>query len=219
MSLIGKTVSISDKSLLGFLYPDFVKKDTLFFDNESNVIYVGKSKPNLKTYLENSTKSFINTVGICDIDLDIRENLTKFVYEKHNKVPKDQVIDTLNGMNPIDFNCYIKKYWVLGSSALDEDTDVNIFDLYIALTKSGMTAMKVYVKLLEHFEHSILQSSVETFFEKVAEIKDLSASGGYTRVLNEFNSKHRERLYGILDEYYTMRGSKQSKFMWLLYQF
>lgn len=219
MSLIGKTVSTSDKSLLGFLYPDFVKKQTLFFDNESNVIYVGKSKPNLKSYLECNTKNFINTVGICDIDLDIRENIIKFVYEKHNKVPKDQVIDTLNGMSPAAFNCYIKKYWVLGSSSLDDEMDVNIFDLYIALTKNGVAALKVYIKLLEYYEHPILQSSVETFFEKVAEIKDISASGGYIRVLNEFNSKHRARLLSILDEYYSMRGSKQSKFMWLLYQF
>jgi len=217
MSLIGKTVSISNKGLLEFFYPSFEKKDKLFFDKETRVIYVGEPKPNIIRFLTLNTKEFINTVGISDIDLDERENMVKFVYEKHNKTVKDNTKEILLNMSELDFINYVKKYWVGGYSELDDDKKFTIFDLYKALNDTNSKAVYVYFSLREYLEFGTVKNSLVTFFEKVRDINDISANPYYMRILQDFNSKKRKNLKALLEYLLFDEGDQEYKLVSLLY--
>jgi len=218
MELIGKTVNIKDKSLLQFFYPEFIVKDIVFFDNENRVIYTGKTQRNLKEFLDNNTKEFINTVGMCDIDLDVKENLVNFVYDKFGKVPKEKTMELILNLNSIDFDNYIKKYWITGVSTLDTAT-VGIFDLFIAMGVSKQESIKVYLTLKEFYPIGVIQNSVETFIEKVIMFPELTVGYKYHNLLKKFKTQHERKLKQVLYNYYMMREDKEVKLMWLLYQF
>ncbi len=218
MDLVGKTVRIHDVGLLEFFYPNYIKKEAVLLDSDKDIIYVGKMRPNLRNYLILNCKSFINTVGVPDIDLEEKESLLNFVYDKFGKIPKKSLVDIICGLQKEDFYHYIKSYWVLGKSKLEEEMDFTIFNLFIAMTKSGMEALKIYSYLLDYYEPPILNSSIETFLEKASDINEGNASSSsYTRILKDFNSKHHKTFKILLKKYYEIRGSKQNKIMWLLY--
>lgn len=219
MNLIGKTVNISNKSLLEVFYPNFLVKDKLFFDNDNSIIYIGKPQKNLMGFLENNTKEFINTIGVCDVDFDIKENLIKFVYDKFNKIPKEKVIEILSNFPNIDFYNFIKSYWVSGISYIDDESNVSIYDLFIAMSNSKAESLKVINKLLEIYPIGVLQNSVETFLEKVISFPEVSGNYRYFNLLKKFKENNINKLKKILYDYYVMKDSKEFKLKWLLYQF
>jgi hypothetical protein len=219
VGLVGKTVKISNMGLLEFFYPRFRVKDHLFFDANNSVIYVGESRPDLLEYLGRGTKEFINTVGISDIDLDVRDRMLDFVYEKHNKVPKSDVVDSLKNVTDRDFEQYIKKYWVSGYSTLDDDCEYSIFDLYKAMGNSNRESLKIFYELRKSYEAKILKRSVETFLEKVVDVDTVNVSNYYLKILKEFNKRYRSKLKSVLYQYYFKKGDSEYKVVWLLSQF
>lgn len=219
MSLINKTVNITNKELISFFYPNFQVKDSVFFDSKNDVIYVGKSKPKLKVFLENNTNSFINTVGVADIDLDVQDVLLDFVYNKFNKVPKDHVREMLKSLSDTEFQNYIKRYWICGISPLDKELDYAMFDLFKAMSNTGKDSLKVFLYLRDYFDVPIIIRSVETFLEKAVDIDKISASGWYLKVLTAFNDRYRARLKAVLLQYYMLKGDPEFKIMWLFNQF
>jgi hypothetical protein len=219
MNLIGKTVNITNVKLLEFFYPNFYIKDTLFFDQNNSIIYTGKSHRNLLGYLENNTKEFISTVGVIDIDLDVKDTLVNFVYDKFSKVPKEKTRELILNLQNIEFYNYIKNYWVSGISILDTESTIGIYDLFVAMGKSKSDSMKVYQELSQLYPISVIQTSVETFLEKVVLFPEISVNYRYQNLIEKFKKQHESKLKQVFYQYYVMRESKQVKLQWLLYQF
>lgn len=217
-TLIGKTVKIKNVALLEFMYPDFIVKDKLFFDNDNKIIYTGKLRNNLKDYLKKNTKEFINTVGPYDIDLDDREILLEFVYSKYGKEPKESVKEVLLNASDEDFYSYIKSYWIIGKSKLDK-IDVTIFDLYKNITKPKNEILKILFKLFQHYNPIMIESSIITFIEKAINYSEINASGYYLKILKEFHDKNKNKLKSILLKYNAMDDDIKMKLMWLIMQF
>jgi hypothetical protein len=211
------TVNCSNLRMLEFLYPDYISKSTLFFDRENKVIYHGKFRKDVKEYLDNNTLSWINTVGPYDMDLDDKETLVKYVYSKWNKVPKDTVLEVVRNLQDIDFDNFIKVYWVLGKAPLDS-ADVTIYDLYRHLGKSKGELLKVYYKLLDVYNVGMLESSILTFIEKSMNYKDVEGSGHYMKLLKDFHDKYRPKIKALLMKYNMLDESKEVKLLWLLMQ-
>lgn len=218
MDIIGQTVNIKDKSLLQVFYPTFQIKETVLFDNDNDVIYIGPPKKDTVEFLKNNTRRFINTVGKYDLDLDIKEILTRFVYEKWKKEPKDEVLEVLNNMTDEDFYNYIKTYWVLGKSSIDSNS-VTIYDLYKVFGKSRTDAVKTYFTLLEYYSPQVIESSLITFIDKVVNYNDVYASGHYMKLLKDFRDKHLNKIKPVLNKYRMMEDDKQTKVLWLLMSF
>jgi hypothetical protein len=219
MDLRGKTVNITNKDLLEFFYPNFIIKDILFFDNESSIIYTGKTQRNLLGYLKNNTKEFINTVGVCDIDLDIKETLITFVYDKFNKIPKEKTMELILSLPTMDFSNYVKTYWVSGISSLDDDKGVGIYDLFKSMGESKIKSLPTYFTLLDSYPIGIIQNSIETFLEKVVLFPEVTVNYKYYNLLSKFKSNYGAKLREILYQYYIMNDIKEFKLPWLLYQF
>lgn len=217
-SLVGKTVGIKDKRMLEFFYPNFEIKDTLFFDKENSVIFIGKYVKDIKSYLDSGTKQFINTVGPVEIDLDVRENMIRFVYSKWKKEPNESVLDMLNNLDDEDFNNFIKTYWVSGKSNIDKN-DTTIFDLYKLMGKNKMDLIKVYYKLLDCYDVEIVESSVITFIEKAVNFENIEASPFYMRLLKEFRDKYKDKIGVSMRKYNTLDTDRRLKVLWLLLQF
>lgn len=219
MSVVNNIVKISDIELLQYFYPNFLVKETLFFDNENNIIYKGNMKPNIKEYLKRNTKNFISLVGIPERDLDNKDSLLDFVYEKHNKVPKDKVREIIKNMSDLEFKNYIKSYWVSGSSILDKDCDVNIFDLYKAMVVSPQEAMKVYTKMIGFYNSRVILRSLETFIEKAVDVENVvSKSGIYLNLLRKYREQNIETLKLKLMTFLPNMGktSDEYKILWIL---
>ena len=74
-SLVGKFVKtvegdINNTGILSFMYPGFVTRDEVFYDNDYDVLYTGKIYNGLRKELESNTKSFICVCnfGVYDFD-------------------------------------------------------------------------------------------------------------------------------------------------------
>jgi hypothetical protein len=216
MGLIGKTVSTSNISLIEYLYPNYQVKESLFFDKDSDVIYVGKMRKDLLEYLREGTSTFINTVGVCDVDLDNRESMLNLVYEKHGKEISEKIKEVIMSLNDKDFVNYVKSYWVLGKSTYENNTEVTIYDLYKNMVSFNQS-VKVFHKLRETYPNEVLLSSIESFIERLVNIKDISVSARYTTLLNDFLMSRGKDLYRVLLKYYQMKENKDFKALWLIY--
>ncbi len=216
--LEGKTVKIVNKDLLLNFYPDYQLKEVLFFDNSSRVIYCGKSRKNLLDYLGNNTLSFINTVGPYDYDLDDRDNLIEFVFDKHNKKPKESTVDLLRNMIDDDFYYNIKLLWFTGRLVDIEDAEYTIYDLYKNLTKSKHDLLRVYFGLLKFTNPKVIEASLLTFFEKSFN-QDIEVSPGYRKLLNSFKDRRGSKLKALLNRYRSKRFARRPvglRLLWLL---
>ncbi len=217
--LEGKTVNCKDVGLLSFFYPSFVVKDTLFFDHDKNVIYVGSMKKNMMQYLKNNTNSFINTVGPYTVDLDNEEELIDFVYSKWNKEPKDGIRDLLLNMQRVDLLIYLKKYWIIGRSDLDS-MDVTVFDLFKSFLKPKRESYDVYFRLLEYVDPVVIEHSILTFLTKVVSLDDIEVSPYYKKILMDFRGKSGDRIKRVCLEYLDREDmDKRLNVLWLINQF
>lgn len=220
MSLVGKVVRVDDSSLnfVEFMYPSFVKKDTLFYDNDSDIIFIGKVRNNLKEYLKNNTRNWISTVGVPDVDLTSREGIIKLCQEHTGKILKEETLNVLLGMTEDEFYRNIKLFYVLGRMPMD-DSDTSIFMLYGVLDSNKVELLKVYYGLLSSgFSVATIESSIMTFIEKSLSYEDLigSKSTYYVNMLKKFYDKRKDILKALLLRYKSLRYSKEDKLVWLL---
>jgi hypothetical protein len=153
-----------------------------------------------------------------DYDFDNRMILTDYVYGKWNKKVKSEVLDTLDGLSDEDFRNYVKTYWVIGKSVLDE-CDCSIFDLYKNWGRSRSDLLRAYFKLLGVYTPDMLESSLLTFLEKSVDFENISASGYYMKLLKEFRDRNLNKIKSVLFRYAVIDEPKDMKVLWLLLQF
>lgn len=217
ISLINKTVLVDDYSLLEFMFPSFEVREDIFFDYEKDIIYIGENQTNLKKMLERGTRSFISTVGVYDYDLTNRDTLIFVLYDKWGKIPSERVTEILGEMSTYEFMDYFKKYWVLGSSKLDLEGGVNIFDLYRVLGKSKHDIFKVYMELRKSYDDGYILRCVLSFIEKAYNPDMVSStSGRYLQMLRDFSKEQGVSMKPILYTLYTMKAGRAYKTAWLL---
>ena len=228
-SLVGKFVKtvdgdINNTGILNFMYPNFVSRDEVFYDNDYNVLYMGRIYNGLRKDLELNTKSFICVCnsGIYDIDFTSRNRVLEVLSEKWNKTFKDEVVETLENSPEHDFWQYFKNYWVTGKSTLD-DSDITLWDLYKVLGKQRHEILKVYLKLKEFYNNNFIFSGVLSFIEKSMDIDNVSSQNGrYLKMLQDFNKEYSGKIIPIVQRAYIMSGSteldKEYRTLWVLMQ-
>lgn len=201
--LEGKTVSIKDPSLLQFFYPEFEIKDKLsFLDSDKKVIYVGKIRPNLKSYLQQNTKEFINTVGKVDVDLTIPSNLVDFVYSRHGKTPPNTVKESLDLLDEEEILYCCKIVWVSGRWPYAAgDSDLTIYNLFQATTGSTKELLQTYFKLISQIPFYIVESSFMTFLMRAKTVEDQEVSPVYKRLLKSFYTKSGNKISKAVFQY------------------
>ena len=117
--LIGKTVKVENSSLLSFMFPGFELKESINMkDIDKDIIYVGKMKPNLLKSLQVGTRNFINTVGKPDVDLCIRSDLINLAFERHARKPTKAILESLETLDPEEFEYCFKIAWTAGRRRL-----------------------------------------------------------------------------------------------------
>lgn len=201
ISLINKIVKVVDKQanidntgIVSFMYPDFIVKDDIFFDYENSIIYIGRYNYNLKKELEHGTKQFIALcdTGVQDIDFTDRETNIKVLYSKWNKKISDNTKEVLMNLNQKDFWDYFKKFWILGTSTLDESS-LPIYKLHSLLGGQRFDILKMYFELRESYSDSTIFSSVLSYIEKAMNPDKISSQNGlYIKQLENFR-----KAYGI----------------------
>ena len=109
----GKIVKVSDISFIQFCYPDYITLSYVtFLNREDKVIYTGKAFKGVDEYLKKNTKSYINTVGIPELDLSTREALIQWAYNKKGKNLSNTTKGFLESLNDKDFNFSIKIFLI-----------------------------------------------------------------------------------------------------------
>ena len=208
--------------MLEFMYPSFMVKSEVFFDYKNDVIYIGKNQRDLKGMLSHATHSFISTVDAQpDFDMDDRDTQMRVLYGKWGKSPSEKVIEVLRNLTEEDFLEYFKRYWVVGSSKMDKDIGVTIYDLYKTLGKSKHETMKTYFKLKTVYEDKYILSCVLSFIEKAyCPEKVTSSSGIYLNMLKEFSKADRKNMQNLLTFIYKIKNDESASYrtMWFLSQ-
>lgn len=219
--LEGKTVNINKDrvGLLCFMYPEYELRENLFFDQENKIIYIGKDRKGLEEYLERETASFISTVGPYEYDLENREVLIDLVYSRWGKEPKEDVKQALLGIPEDDFYSFIKRRWVNAKGEGVDKEGKSIYDLYKVIGNSRGEAVKVFLELLERYPPIMIESSLLTFFGKVATVDDVDASGHYLKLLKDFRGRHGDKLKAVLYKYKMLDYGDIPRVLWLIMQF
>lgn len=229
ISLIGKFVKtvgsgVDNTSILNFMYPDFITKDEVFYDNDNKIIYVGKSYQGLKEDLESGTKQYIAVMntGVSDLDFTDRNTIINVLYGKWGKEPKEGVLNLIDTMTDNDFWKYFKEYWIIGKSSI-ENADVSLFDLYSVLGKQRHDIMKIYFRLKEYYPDNYIFSGILSFLEKSMNLDEVSTkSDRYLKMLQDFNREYSSQIIPIIQRVYTMKGNgkddKEYRTFWLLMQ-
>lgn len=201
--MVGKTVKIKDPYLLKFFYPDFqVKEELTYTDRDAKIIYVGKSRRDLRDYLASNTEQFINTVGVPDIDFNNKEKVVEWAFARNGKVPTAKIIEQVKNMDDEYFLYLLKIYWVtarwVGESS---ESDVSVFDLFVASTSSVKQSLQIYFSLIEEQPARVVESSFITFLSRIHNIEDQSVSPGYLKLLksalNKYGPKVKPAVYKL----------------------
>lgn len=201
--MVGKTVRIKDPYLLKFFYPDFqVKEELTYADRDAKVIYVGKSRRDLREYLSSNTKQFINTVGAPDMDFNNKEKVVEWAFEKKGKVPTTKILEQVKNIDDEYFLYLLKIYWVtarwVGESS---DSEVSVFNLFVASTSSLKQALQIYFALIDEQPARVVESSFITFLSRIHNIEDQSVSPGYLKLLksalNKYGPKVKPAVYKL----------------------
>lgn len=217
-NIINKVVKVKDmynnidySSLLYYMYPNYKPKTEIFFDKKHDILYTGKYSTDMKEKLQKGTKSFIaiSDIGIYDIDMTIRENLLKILYNKWNREIKEKTKNNIENMTESDFISYFKKYWVIGKSKI-ETSDISIWDLYKVLGKNRHDILVVYYKLTEYYSNATIFNSTVSFLEKAID-KDMitTQSGAYIKLINNFSNEYKNKIPKILSEVYKLKGNTE----------
>lgn len=201
--LEGKVINIDNLELLQFFYPEFIIKDEIGFrDIENKIIYTGRMRKNLKSYLEENTKDFISTVGKVDVDLSDEYKMLDFVFSKHNRKVTKKVKNSVDMMDDEDFLFCVKSYWVLGDWVYYlEDEELSMFDLFLSTIGSTINMIETYYQLLEKYPYYVVESSFFTFLKKSKEYEEMELSPGYMRLLSNFDAKSGDNLKSSVMKY------------------
>ena len=140
-----RTVSegVDCTGLLPYLFPNYEKKDDIFYDKDNYVLYTGKYFSGLKKRLLEGTKGFVAVcnIGMFDYDITDRETMLGVVYSKWDKEPGDNVYKFIENLSDDDFYKFVKKFWVLGKSKV-ESSKRSVFSLYKVLGKQRHDILK-----------------------------------------------------------------------------
>jgi hypothetical protein len=219
---IGNGRDVTD--ILSFMYPGFILRDEIFYDNNNDVIYIGKSYPSLRKDLDLGTRKYIAVVntGVSDIDLTDRGVSTTLLYNKWGKSPSSDMIDLLDTLSEPDYWNYFKEYWIIGKSNI-ENANISIFNLYSLLGKQRHEILKMYFQLLDFYSDNSIFSGILSFLEKSMNLDSVSTnSGRYLKLLQDFNREYSDKIIPIIQRVYTMdcrkKEDKQYRTIWLLMQ-
>lgn len=221
-----KTVDgdIDTTGVLSFIYPNFIIRDEVYYDNDYDVLYTGKIYNGLRKELESNTKNYICVCnfGMYDIDFTSRKCALDLLTEKWNKPFKEHTVDLLEGLSEHDFWDYFKNFWVVGKSKIDE-SDISLWDLYKVLGKQRHDILEVYFNLKKFYSNSFIFTGLLSFIEKSLNIEDVSTQNGrYLKMLQDFNKEYSNKVIPIIQRVYVMEGTsdidKEYRTMWLLMQ-
>lgn len=219
---IREIVRVNDGGLLNFFYPDFIVKDTIFFNQSDNVIYVGERKADTKQYLREKTHQFINTVGEPDIDFTNRLELLDFVCGKWRYDRKDVYqtteIEFLLQMDEANFLSYIKQLWLSGKHSFalkDNAIAASVLFEHIAMQKGRN---HVIFEIIEGHNEDYLETILISFLERAYSKKQSYSSDNYYQAAaKEIRQRvSAEALTTVLARYRKMKKSKRMKLLWLI---
>lgn len=201
--MIGRTVKVSDPYMLKFFYPDFqVREELTYSDKDLCIIYVGKSRRDLKDYLGRNTKKFINTVGVPDLDFSNKEQILEWAFKCKDKVVSQKIQEQVKNLDDEYFLYLLKIYWITGRWAGESNSsDVSVYNLFQSSTTSIKNALQIYFKLVESQPARIVESSFITFLSRIYNIEDQSVSPGYLKLLksalNKYGPKVKPAVYKL----------------------
>lgn len=203
-----KTVKVKDVGLISFLYPDYQIRQTLTFaDKDINVIYVGSSRKDLKSYLERNTKSYINTVGFPDLDMTNTKTSLGWLFNKYGQELTDNILNIVESMDDEEFWYYFKVMWVTGKwFGSKEDLKYNTFHLFSATTGSIKDELSVYFELLKGYNPLVLESSFLTFLSRVKTLDSQNVSPAYMKLLKASESKYGNKIKPSVSKMATRKG-------------
>ena len=225
VNAIDRSENIDNSGLIALMYPDYLVRDEIFYNQNDRILYRGKITRDTKKELEEGTKSFIaiSSGGFYDVDFIGRENIVRIIYNKWNKVPSEAVLGSIEYMKSNDFYDYCKKFWVLGRSKLD-DKGVPLFNLAKVFGKSKHEVIKTYFELREFYKDYEIFSYVMKFMDNAINIDKVSTANGWElNNLKNFNRLYRPYIGKIVKTAYEMKAEidaeREYRTLWLLSQF
>lgn len=215
---------IDNRGIISFMYPGFVKREEIFYDQDKDVLFFGKSKQGLRQELEQGTRNFIAVVstGLYDIDFTNRETIVKVLYSKWDKTPTEETLKLLYDMTDHDFWDFFKKFWILGSSKTEKE-NMSMMPLFKNLGKQRYDILKFYFELREVYSDSHIFSSLLGFLEKSLDPSQYDhMKGGYPKALQDCHAIFGNSIRPLVQQAYFMKsstpGEKEYRTMWMLYR-
>lgn len=200
--MINKIVKVNDISFIQYCYPEFITLSYVtFLNREDNVIYIGKPFKGLDDYLKKNTKSYINTVGMPDIDLTTRESLIKWAYARKDKKLNASTQRFLEGLNDKDFMYAIKIFLQIGKLPYEIKRGVSIYNLFKSFSSSTVDTLKILYALLDAYPLGVLESSLLTFLDKVANDLSETSSSSYGLLISNTRQKYGRNIKPALLNY------------------
>ena len=205
---------IDNSGIISFMYPNFIKKDEIFFDYENSVIIECKYSSKLKEELSHGTKQFIALCdnGIPDIDFTNREVIMQVLKDKRkSKFGKDKE-KLMMEMPDIDFWNLYKRLWVLHMGVEKSDTEEGIYNLYETLGGQTNEIFEMYFKILDKYGDRVIYSSLLSFIDKSLNPEKVSSeNGNYLKLLRKFREGLGERAKLAVEESYKMKCSTEDE--------
>lgn len=207
----GKTVKISDPSLVTFMYPTFkVKSELTLMDMGDDVIYTGPMRRNLKEYLASRTNRFINLVGQPDLDLSTNGALLKWASEKLEKKVSDKVFERVESMDETQFIDSFKKFWVMGRWVSQEESiGVSTYDLFKNVSGSMKDLIQTSFILVDNMPFPVMEASFLTFLQRVKSVDEQSVNPSYMRILKSASVKIGSHIDRAVVSYATRKGLRE----------
>lgn len=208
--------------LVYFMFPNYLPREELFFDYENSVIYIGKYVSDLKKTLQSGTKEFIAVVntGMYDYDISNRDSLVELAYSKWEKEVPKSISDIVQSMYEIDFINFFKILWITGTSYIDTDSTLSVFELYKVLGGQRYDILRKYFELKEIYSDSYIYSCLLSFIDKSVHPEQVSSQNGrYLKMLDDFKNEYHEVIGGVAQKSYKMNTSKEYRTLWTLMQF
>lgn len=200
-SLINKTVNI-DPSLLSIMFPNYEFKSYVsFLDRDKDIIYIGKPFNNLTSYLGMNTRNFINTIGKPDVDLSNKDTLFEFVLNSLGKSMNNKYKSFLDTVDDAEFNYCLKLMIINKRLPYDISKGSSLFDLYKAMNSTTNDLLKAYHSLLEIYHVEVIESSIMTFLNRVANLQVDGLSPRYTLLIKNTKARIGSKLKPAINNY------------------